>query len=165
MGWALRRVWTASALLGLLCAIAMIAVKVGLATTAPDTEPAFRSGQATAPPDKAFLTVALELLGSAVLVPFFETVLLFWLPRLALHRLKGAAGGPLFTALLGALGWGLHGADIHAIGHGLNFAMLGAWFWVVWAARGPGDAVFATTAAHGVWNGLLILAWVLWGRV
>ena len=69
MGWALRRVWIASALLGLLCAVAMIAVKVGLATT-PDAEPAFRAGQATAPPDKAFLTVALELLGSAVLVPF-----------------------------------------------------------------------------------------------
>lgn len=142
----------------------MITIKVSLALALPDSEPAFRAGKATAPPDKAFLTVAWELTSSALIVPLLETALLFSLPRLAFSRLPGLAGATLFTALTAAMGWGLHGADIHAIGHGLNFGMLGAWFWAVWAARGPGGALLATSLAHGVWNGLLILAWVLWGR-
>ena len=99
-----------------------------------------------------------------VLIPLLETFLLFYLPHLAFRRLKGPAGAALFTALMTAMGWGLHGADVYAIGHGLNFGMLGVWFWTVRAARGARGAVLATTVAHGVWNGLLILAWVLWGR-
>ena len=162
--WAGRHVWITSALLGLVCAVAIIAVQVSVGLVLPGSEPAFRAGEATAPPDKAFLTVVWELANGGVLIPLLETFLLFYLPHLAFRRLKGPAGAALFTALMTAMGWGLHGADVYAIGHGLNFGMLGIWFWAVWAARGARRAFLAATMAHGVWNGLLILAWVLWGR-
>ncbi|OGN43613.1 MAG: hypothetical protein A2623_00690 [Caulobacterales bacterium RIFCSPHIGHO2_01_FULL_70_19] len=162
--WPLRHVWISSALLGVVCAVAIIAVQVSVALALPGSEPAFRAGEATAPPDKAFVTVVRELVSSAVLVPWLETLLLFYLPHLAFRRLKGPAAAALFTALMAAIGWGLHGSDVYAIGHGLDFGMLGLWFWTVWATRDARRAILATTLAHSVWNGLLILAWVLWGR-
>lgn len=162
-GWAIRHVWVVSALVGVLCVILMLSKHVALAVALPDSEPAFRAGMATAPENKALLTLARELTLSVVVAPLLETLLLFSLPALCLQRLRGPMVGVLFCVLVGGIGWGLHGADVHAVGHGANFALLGAWFWTVMTALGASRALWATSLAHAFWNGFFLMAWILWG--
>ncbi|WP_343772474.1 hypothetical protein [Brevundimonas basaltis] len=161
--WPLRRVWVSSTLVGGLCVVVMLCMKVGLFVALPEVTPAFRAGETTAPENKALLTLFRELVISAALIPFIETLLVFYLPGLALHRVRGRVGAVAFVGFTGAVGWAFHGADIHALAHGLCFALLGAWFWTVMVAQGRGRAVLATTLAHGTWNGLLLLLWFVWG--
>jgi len=157
--WPLRHVWLGSALVGGLCVLVMMGVKIGLFIWVPEATPAFRAGEATAPENRAFLTLIRELAISVVVVPLIETSVLFYLPSLALHRLRGAVGAAAFVTATGGMGWVLHGADLHAVAHGLCFALLGAWFSAVLIAHGRGRALLATSAAHGVWNATFLLIW------
>lgn len=161
--WPLRHVWVSSVLVGGLCVLVLLGVKIGLALALPEAVPTFRAGEATTPETKTGLTLIRELTVSAALIPLVETLLLFYLPSLALHRVRGLVGSAALVAFAGAAGWALHGADVHALGHGLCFALLGAWFSTVMIAQERGRAVMATTLAHGVWNALILLGWFLWG--
>jgi hypothetical protein len=155
--WLRRHVWTTSILIGLGCVLVMYVATTLLGVMAPDVENARWAGRATAPTEKSIAVLLKELAVRALAVPFAETLLMFALPAVLF---RGLAKSPLtYVIAIGGLGWLVHGAGLHQIPHGMNFAILALWYWSVTTWRGWGQAVLATTLAHGVWNAAFMLFW------
>jgi hypothetical protein len=154
-----RHVWATSVLLGMGCVLVMLAGIILLALLAPDVENARWANDVTAPGEKSVPALLRELAVAGLVVPLAETLILFALPVVLLRGF--GAPGWAYALALGGLGWLIHGAGIHQIPHGVNFGLLALWCWSVWNWRGWKQAVFATTVAHGVWNGAFLILWFL----
>jgi hypothetical protein len=157
---ATRHAFVWSIVIGLACIVikflAWVPFRERIEQEAPTVGPQVPAAQ-SGPVDIAWFLFDTGWLG-----PIIESLLfvLIWGLFLGL-KLKGTIGALIYVVVVGILSWAIHGAALNNIGHGLAFALLAAWFWVVAQARGTWTAIATNVVAHGIWNTTLIVIWLI----
>lgn len=118
-------------------------------------------------PDALIRTAPISIIsgiaGYVILPPVIETglftIILYLLRRITIHFAYCLPY--LFISIMSMLGWVLHGPSWQSLGQGLNFGLLSALCWYIYGHLGYGGSYLWTAWAHGTWNGIIFIVWLL----